>query len=196
MSVRSDSRLFPVLGLQPATPGSLGPNIRPSTVDCIDDRRTRSDVVGPSLHARGQVVLPFCGVDNTIRGPRGYRVTLAQFARSLRGFSMTAVEGNRPAREVVDQTGLTGVYDFELNLGFLPLAAIATAHPTLGIGFGPMIRTFPQAIQEQLGLVLVPAESLRDVVVISASRRVARHDEPEPEPEPRIAALQYKQEAQ
>jgi hypothetical protein len=29
---------------------------------------------------------------------------------------------NDAAREVIDQTGLTGVYDFELKHGFLPLA--------------------------------------------------------------------------
>ncbi len=41
-----------------------------------------------------------------------------------------------PEREVLDQTGLTGVYDFELDLGFLPLAAIASVHPTLALDSG------------------------------------------------------------
>jgi len=121
-------------------------------------------------------VVPFCGVDNTIKGPKGYRVTLAQFARSLRGFNMGPADGNETEREVVDQTGLTGVYDFELNLGFFPLAAIATAHPAMAVGFGPMIRTFPQAIEEQLGLRLVPAEAPREVVVIATAQQ-ALHEQ-------------------
>jgi uncharacterized protein (TIGR03435 family) len=171
MSIRRESRLFPVYGLQPVAPGNLGPNIRRSTVDCVEDFRKRPDILGPSLHARGQVVLPFCGVDHTIHGPKGYRVTLAQFARSLRGFGMEPSNGNEPDREVIDQTGLMGVYDFELNLGFLPFAAIATAHPAIRIGFGPMIRTFPQAIEEQLGLKLVPLDAPRDVVVIATAQR-------------------------
>lgn len=171
ISVRREVRRFPVLGLQQATPGSLGPNIRPAETDCIEDLHRRPELMGPSLHERGQVVPPFCGVDNTFRGPRGYRVTVAEFARSLRGFNMDVEDRAAPAPEVVDQTGLTGVYDFELNLGFLPLAAIATAHPAMGIGFGPMIRTFPQAIEEQLGLKLVPTEAPRDVVVIATGRQ-------------------------
>lgn len=73
---------------------------------------------------------------------------------------------------MIDQTGLTGVYDFELNLGFLPFAAIATAHPRLGVGFGPLIRTFPQAIEEQLGLRLVPTEAPREVLVVAARQEV------------------------
>ena len=60
-------------------------------------------------------------------------MTLAEFARSLRGFGMTADDLVADAREVVDQTGLTGVYDFELNLGFLPLAAIAIAHSEMAL---------------------------------------------------------------
>jgi len=169
ISIRRETRQFPILGLQLAPGGALGPNIHPAAADCIKDLHQRPDLMGPSLHARGQVIPPFCGIDNTFRGPKGYRVTLAEFARSLRGFGMTA--DDEPAREVVDQTGLTGVYDFELNLGFLPLAVIATAHPAMGIGFGPMIRTFPQAIEEQLGLKLVPTEVARDVVVIATAQQ-------------------------
>jgi uncharacterized protein (TIGR03435 family) len=172
ISIGRESRLFPVYGLMPVNRQALGPNIRPAAVDCIEDLRQRPDVMGPSLHARGQVDIPFCGMDNTFHGPRGYRVTLAEFAHSLRGFNMGLVDSADTAREVVDQTGLTGVYDLELNLGFVPLAAIATAHPAVGIGFGPMIRTFPQAIEEQLGLKLVPSEVSREVVVITAARQV------------------------
>lgn len=172
ISIRRDTRQFPVFGLQLAA-GALGPNIRPATADCIQDLRARPDVLGPSLHGRGEVRVPFCGVNHTIRGPRGLRVTLAEFARSLHGFNMTS--DDEPAREVVDQTGLTGVYDFELNLGFLPLAAIATAHPTMAVGFGPMIRTFPQAMEEQLGLRLVPSQEPRDIVVIASAKQLVQN---------------------
>jgi uncharacterized protein (TIGR03435 family) len=170
ISIRRDARLFPVYGLQAVEKDRLGPNIRPAEADCVEDIRARPDLLGPSLHARGQVVVPFCGTDNGITGIRGRRATLAQLARALRGFGMGPQQAGVPEREVVDQTGLTGVYDFDMNLGLLPLAAIATAHPSVGIGFGPMIRTFPQAIEEQLGLRLVPSEEVRDVVVVVGAR--------------------------
>jgi len=169
ISIRHETRQFPILALRLAPGRALGRNIHPAAADCIEDLHQRPDLMGPSLHERGQVIPPFCGIDNTIRGPKGYRVTLSQFAGSLRGFGMRTGDG--PPREVVDQTGLTGVYDFELDLGFLPLAVIATAHPAVGIGFGPMIRTFPQAIEEQLGLDLVPSEAPREVVVIATAQQ-------------------------
>jgi uncharacterized protein (TIGR03435 family) len=181
ISIRRDARLYPVFGLQPADPGALGPAIRPSTVECFDSQRDRLDTIGPTLYARGQQML-FCGIDNTFRGPKGYRVTLEQFARSLRGFNMGPIDPAIPEREVVDQTGLSGVYDFELDLGFLPLAAIASVHPNLAVGLGPMIRTFPQALEEQLGLRLVPSEVPRDVAVIVSARpqlqvKAAEHEQ-------------------
>jgi uncharacterized protein (TIGR03435 family) len=171
LAVHQEQRLFPVYGLRVITPGALGPNLRPATADCIEDYRSRPDVMGPSLHERGQVDIPLCGVDETIRGPKGYRVTLAEFARSLRGFGMGFVADGVPEPEVVDQTGLTAVYDFQLNLGFLPAAAILTAHPSLDFGFGPMVRTFPQAIEEQLGLRLVPSEAPREVAIVATAIR-------------------------
>jgi len=166
VTVHQESRVFPVYALKVARAGALGPNLRPATADCVEDIRTRPDLLGPSLHQRGQVVVPFCGIDNTITGPKGYRVTLEQFAHGLHGFGMYPADRLSAEPAVVDQTGLAGVYDFELNLGFLPLAAIASAHPTVGVGFGPMVRTFPQAIEEQLGLRLVASELPRDVAVI------------------------------
>ena len=114
--------------------------------------------------------MQFCGVDHTIRGPKGYRATMADIARSLRGFNMGPVDTGVPEREVLDQTGLTGVYDFEMDLGFLPLAAIASVHPILALGLGPTVRTFPQALDEQLGLRLVPSDAPRDVAVVVAAQ--------------------------
>lgn len=169
LSIRRDTRLFPVYGLQPVQQGRLGSNIRPSTAECFDSGRERLDTIGPTLHAYGQQ-MPFCGTDSGITGIRGRRATIAQLARALRGFNMSPVQAGVPEPEVVDQTGLTGVYDFDVNVGLMPLAAIASGHPNLGIGFGPMIRTFPQALQEQLGLHLVPSDGPRDVAVIVTAR--------------------------
>ncbi len=90
MSIRRDVRLFPVYGLQVAEKGRLGPTIQPSKTECFDARHDRLDTIGPTLFARGQH-MQFCGVDHTIRGPKGYRATMADIARSLRGFNMGPV---------------------------------------------------------------------------------------------------------
>jgi uncharacterized protein (TIGR03435 family) len=170
--IRRETRDFPVFELQSLIPGSLGPNLHLTTVDCIEDYRTRPDIMGRSLRGRGQVDIPLCGVEKPIRGPRGYRVTLAELARALRGFNMDPEDLVSDAREVVDQTGLTGVYDFELNLGFLPAAAIASSHYQMARVMWPLgIRTFPQAIEEQLGLKLVPTDAAREVAVIQAAQQ-------------------------
>jgi uncharacterized protein (TIGR03435 family) len=86
------------------------------------------------------------------------------------------------AREVVDQTGLTGVYDLQLQLGFLPAAAIAAGHFQAARLLWPLgVRTFPQAIEEQLGLRLVPMDQPRDVMVIVTAQQLhARADQLEP----------------
>jgi len=156
ISIRRESRLFPVFGLQPVSRGTLGPNIRPATADCIEDLRTRPDVLGPSLHGRGELVVPFCGIDNTIKGPKGYRVTLTQFARSLRGFNMGPADGNEAEREVVDQTGLTGEYDFILEFASL----------TEGPRPDEPLPDIFVVLQEQLGLKLEPIRGPVDVLVI------------------------------
>jgi uncharacterized protein (TIGR03435 family) len=171
VSIRRDARLFPIYGLQVVETGRLGPNIQPSSVECFESDRDRLDTIGPTLYARGPR-MEFCGTtDTTLTGISGRRATFAQLAGALREFSMGPVRDGLPEREIVDQTGLTGVYDFKVDLGLLPLAAIASAHPTIGLGFGPAIRTFPQALEEQLGVRLVPSEAPRDVAVIVTAQQ-------------------------
>jgi uncharacterized protein (TIGR03435 family) len=101
--------------------GRLGPAIHASTVDCAALDEARGEQGGSAL----------CGYGN---GPSGEMVgggrTIAQLARVLGGFV---------GRRVVNQTGLTGTFDFSLHW------APDTQGP------GPSIVT---AIQKQLGLKL------------------------------------------
>jgi uncharacterized protein (TIGR03435 family) len=177
ISVRRGARLFPVYGLQVIERGRLGPNIKPSALACIDDYRDIPPALGPQLHGGGEkayAAFDLCGIDHTLTGMTGRKATFEQLARGLRGFGMGGSRAGDAEREVIDQTGLTGVYDFEINLGLLPLAAIATAHPAAGVGFGPLIRTFPQALEEQLGLRLVPMDAARDVAVVEVAGQARR----------------------
>jgi uncharacterized protein (TIGR03435 family) len=77
-----------------------------------------------------------------------------------------------PDHIVVDRTGLDGAFDFTLRLGFLPLAAIGHAHPTLGALMSPLgVRSLDDALEQQLGLKLVPAKAPFEVIVIDEIRR-------------------------
>jgi uncharacterized protein (TIGR03435 family) len=172
LSIRRDVRNLPVLALMLKTPNQLGPNIHPATVECLDGRRGRPFEAPPSLIARGQQAT-LCGIDDGITGPHGYKVTMAEFARSLRRFPMHAAN-HGDDREVIDQTGLDGEYDFRLHLGFLPFAAVATMHPDMAAAMGPLgISTLHGAIDEQLGMRLVPMDAPREVMVIASARRAS-----------------------
>jgi uncharacterized protein (TIGR03435 family) len=74
--------------------------------------------------------------------------------------SGTAFQGATPDRPVVNQTGLTGNYDFWLE--FVPdadaLANGAQADPN-----GP---SFPEALRDQLGLKLIAKTGPLDALVV------------------------------
>jgi uncharacterized protein (TIGR03435 family) len=96
-------------------------------------------------------------------------VTLAAFAGGIRGTPLA------PDLPVIDRTGLTGKYDFNLRFGFLPVAAVGSAHPGFGALIAPFgFRSMHTALPEQLGLRLERSTAMFDVLVID---RLAR---PEP----------------
>jgi uncharacterized protein (TIGR03435 family) len=69
-------------------------------------------------------------------------------------------------REVVDRTGLTGNYDFSLSWTPLETAAVpGEEHGSLSSANGGGASLFT-AIEEQLGLKLVPAKRMAQVLVI------------------------------
>jgi uncharacterized protein (TIGR03435 family) len=69
-------------------------------------------------------------------------------------------------RPVIDRTGLTGAFDFDLQWTSGPVAPAAS--PTAPADDGPSIFV---ALQEQLGLRLAPGRAPFDVVVVDAVRR-------------------------
>jgi uncharacterized protein (TIGR03435 family) len=84
--------------------GRLGPQLRPSTVDCaalISAARARGSAPSPTTNGR-----PSCG----LRVERGFimttATTMADLARNLAPMA---------GRSVIDKTGLTGTYDLDLR---------------------------------------------------------------------------------
>lgn len=139
--------------------GRLGPGLRKSDIDC-DAVFAARRAGGPPPPARGPMDPPPCrlmgGPARIISGG----TTLEQLATIL---------GLRVERRVIDKTGLSG--RFEYNLAFTP-DRLPDGAPPPGVPAvdpdGPGIFT---AIQEQLGLKLVPAKAQADVVVIDSIER-------------------------
>jgi uncharacterized protein (TIGR03435 family) len=178
VTIRRGTRAFPVLAMTLAN-GRLGPSIHPNSVGCLEGRRTKPENagptkpenIGPMLIERGQLTT-VCGIEESITGFTGYRVSMAELAYALRRLPMgrSSRDSQGRGRDVVDRTGLAGDFDFHLGLGLLPLSVIATAHPVIAFGLGSFgVSTFPQALEDQLGIQLVPAEAGRPVVIISSA---------------------------
>jgi uncharacterized protein (TIGR03435 family) len=173
LATHRETRKFPAYALVKANAdGRLGSSLKPSTIDCFAGGsnprpNATADTVGPVLRSTLQT-LRFCGIDNNFFGLSGARVTMTELANEFRRTQYPL----SPDRAIVDRTGLTGAYDFELRFGLLPIAAIGHANPTLGKVLQPFgIRSVFTALPEQLGLKLVDTTVSREVLVIDRINR-------------------------
>jgi uncharacterized protein (TIGR03435 family) len=197
-----ETRTFPAYALVVAeSSGRLGPSLKPSVADCFDsaagaqpnpalaaleperkelqalaeqptapERQQSIHRLQQRLDSRRQqhVTRRFCGIDNNFFGLTGAGVRIAELASEFHRSQYPIA----PDLEVVDRTGLTGTYDFELRFGVLPLAAIGHANPVLGTVLSPLgIRSVYTALPEQLGLKLVKTTVSREVLVIDQINR-------------------------
>ena len=173
LTTHRETRTFPAYALVPASKdGRLGSSLKPSTIDCVAsgaNSRPNADpaIIGPVLHERHQI-RRFCGLEDNFFGLSGAHMTLKDFARDLHRRRGPL----SPDREVVDRTGLTGAFDFELRFGALPLAAIGQANYRVGRVFELFgVRSIFTALPEQLGLKLVDTTVSHDVLVIDQIHR-------------------------
>lgn len=149
LSVHHETREAPAYALVRARrEGALGPAMRSSTTDCaaVAAARARNDSPPPSS-------APLCG----IRAAGGRMVAGGQSLSQ-----MTTVLSQIVRRTVIDRTGLSGAYDFELN--WTPeVAGQPPADSPPQTADAPSIFT---ALQEQLGLKLESIKVPIDVLVI------------------------------
>ena len=118
--------------------GALGPNLKPSTTECVGPRGEKTPLAIQ------------CGLQGGAAGTaRLVGVPMSQLAPLV---SMVV------GRPVVDRTGLAGNYDLELRFSSEPTAAGPQPDSA-----APSIFT---ALQEQLGLKLDAQRELADVLVI------------------------------
>ncbi len=138
--------------------GSPGPNLKPTTQDCAAAAAAAQRGAPPPPPGSNA---PFCGIQG---GPGRIRFGGLPAAALPQAFA------NYADRMVVDRTGLTGSWDFEVTFA-------AEGRGRLG---GPDVPAADQnapslftAIQEQLGLKLEPTKGPVEVLVIDSIERPA-----------------------
>ena len=150
--MNSEQRTIDVYAMVLAKQGQLGPGLRPSQVNC-ENNRTESPPP-----PRGQVERPVCRLrisDNNglmqlrAGGTNLLTLIIASGVRSALGGS------------VIDRTGLTGLFDIDLD--YLPEQPGVSE---LSVGL-PIIGAFAQ----QLGLRFERRKEMTDVVVIDSVER-------------------------
>jgi uncharacterized protein (TIGR03435 family) len=141
--------------------GELGPQIRRATVDCDVVRVPGAQVPPPPPPAPLPGDRPTCGI-RLLRGNLSAGgMTLAQVAGALARFV---------GRPVIDKTDLKG--GFDLDLAWVPASRDAASPAGPGVpGASPEAGSILAAVQEQLGLQLVPQPSDIEVVVIDHVER-------------------------
>jgi uncharacterized protein (TIGR03435 family) len=158
--VHRETREFPAYALELARrDGRPGPQLHASTVDCsaIAAARGRNGAPPPSGNER-----PQCG----IRAAGGQMM-----AGGIPLSQLTTLLSSMVQRVVIDKTGLTGNFDFELKWTpdrMPPGAPSGTPALPANDPNAPSIFT---ALQEQLGLKLESAKNLVEVLVIDHVER-------------------------
>ncbi len=161
MRVHRESREAPVFALMVVKPGRLGPKLKPHPAD--DPGCTKVPLAEPYGNAYPAV----CG-GSTMIAPStpgltaigGQNVTIANIAIGLSNAQ------NNVERRVVDETGLSGGFDFSLE--WMPEETGASAAETPADAVGA---TFFEALKDQLGLKLVPQKGMVDVLVVDGIER-------------------------
>jgi uncharacterized protein (TIGR03435 family) len=157
--VHKETRQVPVLALELAKPGVMGSQLRPHVADescSVASADSAANLPPPSTTAGGFPVI--CGViahlppsspGLTSFGGRGVPLGLLASSLPTQTGMMTL------PHPVIDETGLSGTFDFKLE--WLP------DYNTLPDASGP---TFVQALKEQLGLKLQPQKGPIDLIVL------------------------------
>jgi uncharacterized protein (TIGR03435 family) len=159
LAIHTEIRQRPVYAMVLDKPGELGPQLQrhPDNIPCADrpDAPRNSDSVPP----------PYCGTDGWLVGGRLHdrmiNVTMEEIVTLIGGSA--GFVGGREHLPVLDQTGLSGKFD--LNLEFVK--------DSVGPGtdsdvWGP---TFTAALKNQLGLKLVKQTGPVRVFVIDHVER-------------------------
>jgi uncharacterized protein (TIGR03435 family) len=130
----------------------LGSDLKPTTLDCaaiLAERRQNGTGMPPPTPSNPR---PICGA-TLANGFHAHGIQIASFAQTL---------GMLMRETVVDETGLTGWWDFDLEMSFSGLSG----PPVGGDDATANAPSFFTALREQLGLKLESTKGPVDVLVI------------------------------
>jgi uncharacterized protein (TIGR03435 family) len=155
LSAHRETRDMDVFAMVLATPGRLGPQLKPN-LEC-------DDVVGsPGGFARAPEGAPnargTCGI---LPGGAGRII-----ARGLDMPGLAAFIGTTPGRMLIDRTGLAGRFDVDLTYTPSIFSGDAPERRTPPPGVDPSGPPLITALQQQLGLKLQPLRAPIEVLVI------------------------------
>jgi uncharacterized protein (TIGR03435 family) len=162
--IHHENETVPVFALVLTRPGKLGPNMLPhlpSDTTCTTDPSVTSGGISPPLPSKTAAA----GFPATCGGLVSMPATTpGHIAWGYQNVSVALIASQMPAfglldRPVIDQTGLTGNYDFRIE--FTPEAPSFDAT-------GP---TFIEALKEQAGLKLVPEKRPIDIIIVDHVER-------------------------
>jgi uncharacterized protein (TIGR03435 family) len=157
LKIHRETREMDIYALVMAKPGGApGPALKPSATDCVAQaaaRRNQPPPQGPPPMT-GPIQCGIMGFPGMIRFG-GFPIS-----------QVTQMLAGQTGRMVVDRTGLTGNWDFELHF-----AAEQRGQPPPGVNFpapDPDAPSLFTALQEQLGLKLQSTKAPVDVTVIDS----------------------------
>ena len=158
MQVHREKLEVPVYALVLVKAGKTGATLKPHAVDdpeCLKMKLPPPIAGGYPVQCGAAASIGAEAAGNIAAG--GYNINMDAVAVSLAGVGSL----DRP---VVDETGLTGRFDFTIEF---------TPQPDDPAGVRPDFEgtTFVQAVKEQLGLKLVPQKGSVDVIVIDRLER-------------------------
>jgi uncharacterized protein (TIGR03435 family) len=146
-----ESREMPVYVMRVARPGKVGPQLRPSEIDCSGFVPGRSETTERNAG-------PQCAI--TASATKAVGTTRLRF----RGRSMSRLAADLQAlarRPVIDETRLSGLFDADIEFAF---PAADGSIPPDGI-------TLFTAVEEQLGLRLESSREPVEILVVASLER-------------------------
>jgi uncharacterized protein (TIGR03435 family) len=161
LSMHHETREIPVFALVLSKPGKTGPQLTPHTDDA-----TCLTVLSESYPSSPAAPLPPvpCGTLATLQASRTGTFRIGGRGVPLQMLASSLVGAQSFERPLVDQTGLTGTFDFWLE--WSPQTVQTNGVPVPGVQSDPMGPSLQEAVRDQLGLKQEPQKVPVDVLVI------------------------------
>ena len=175
LRVHAETREVPIYALVMArSDGTIGAKLKPSAAACPDFKAQQQQQYEALAKGGLAAVLPKPGetvpCTVTSRPSEPGLIAVKATGQSLAALSLMLTQ--LTGRLVVDKTGLTGLYDFDLTVDLLTLSRRSA---DIGSNFGPLAPGLPEApalmtqLQEDLGLKLDSQRGPGEVLVIDSA---------------------------